>query len=551
MTLAHTVAPEPTTTKTHRNARVCTVLLLFVLALGLFVRVYRLGSWPSLFFDEATPGVRASRVLRYGWDYMMGNRLYFSPYYVLVQIPAVAALGNTLIALRLSSLVNGLLCILAAYATGRRLWDPGRALMAAAVAAILPLSVVIGGRLAWEPSLAFPLVAWALYFAVVAGQRRSVAAAAASGILLALSSYAHPAALLAVPGLVLGTILSGKVRVYWRESVVAMLLFVVLSFPSTTFIRQVSATGSVNVSVFTDVPNEIADKRLTNPCSPLAIGENIFRTLDQWTGAVTTQFFLGALQEPWSLPVKLVRAGCVGLWLVILVVAARHGAIGRFMVGHMLGVFVAAHIFHPGFVSLPHKGRYLLATAVMIPLLVTFVAKAGGDRLSRLGRHAVYTMLAVWVGVAVVMVSFIYRNIVCDQMVMTTAIGDPNKAASDYLLQHVDLERDLVLTPWYGAWPLKYYSADQLPLFTSITKSETEPVRVPDWDTIEKVWWLRIGDSERPPFPADLVQQYEARGDPGRLYTIWIAHDTADAIAWAIADYQAELEKLHEAPGEH
>jgi 4-amino-4-deoxy-L-arabinose transferase-like glycosyltransferase len=527
------------------------VLLLFVLALGLFVRVYRLGSWPSLFFDEATPGVRASRVLRYGWDYMMGNRLYFSPYYVLVQIPAVAALGNTLIALRLSSLVNGLLCILAAYATGRRLWDPGRALMAAAVAAILPLSVVIGGRLAWEPSLAFPLVAWALYFAVVAGQRRSVAAAAASGILLALSSYAHPAALLAVPGLVLGTILSGKVRVYWRESIVAMLLFVVLSFPSTTFARQLLATGNIDVDIFLDAPLETLDMRLESPFSPVVIGENVFRTLDQWTGAVTAQFFLGPLRAPWSLPIKLLRVGCVGLWLIVLVVAARSGAVGRFMVGYMIGVFVAGHISHPGFVSLPHRGRYLFAAAVMVPLLVSQVAKLQGDSLSRLSRHAVYVMFVVWVGVTTVMLSFIYRDIVSAQMVMTTAVGDPNKAASDYLLQHVDLERDLVLTPWYGAWPLKFYSIDRLPLFTANTRSETEPVRVPDWDAIEKVWWLRIGDSERPPFPADLVQQYEARGAPGRLYTIWIAHDTADAIAWAIADYQAELEKLHEAPGEH
>ena len=63
MTADCIAAQEATTTKTNRVAQVCAVLLLLVLALGIFVRVWKLGSWPPLFGDEAAPGVLALRGL--------------------------------------------------------------------------------------------------------------------------------------------------------------------------------------------------------------------------------------------------------------------------------------------------------------------------------------------------------------------------------------------------------------------------------------------------------------------------------------------------------
>lgn len=192
MGLARTVDRKPPAMKNKWTERLCIALLIFVLALGIFVRVYRLGSWPPLYADEAAPGVRALRGLSGELEQTSGNRVYFSSAYVLMQMPFVRLLGNSLTALRLSSLVCGLLTILAAYMTARQLWDAKHALLAAAVAAILPLSVVIGGRLAWEPSMSFPVIAMALYFGVVAWQRHSVLAATACGLFLALGTYAHP-----------------------------------------------------------------------------------------------------------------------------------------------------------------------------------------------------------------------------------------------------------------------------------------------------------------------------------------------------------------------
>ncbi|NLJ34953.1 MAG: hypothetical protein GX358_01755, partial [candidate division WS1 bacterium] len=247
MGLARTVDGKPSATKNKRTERLCIALLVFVLALGIFVRVWKLGSWPPLYGDEAAPGVLALRGLADDLTHIKGVRAYFSPLYVLMQMPFVSLLGNTIIALRLSSLVYGLLTILAAYFTARRLWGPRAGLMAAAAAAILPLSVVMGGRIGWEPALAFPIVAWALYFAVLAWQQHSIVAAIVCGALLALGTYAHPAVTLAIPGLLVGTIASGKLRPHLREAVVVAIVLAILSFPSTTLMRQLLTTGELNI----------------------------------------------------------------------------------------------------------------------------------------------------------------------------------------------------------------------------------------------------------------------------------------------------------------
>lgn len=547
MTADCIAAQEPTATKTNRIAQVCTVLLLLVLALGIFVRVYRLGSWPPLDGDEVISGVMVLRGQVQGFEHIAGNRGYFSSLHVYVQYIFLTLLGKHTIVLRLQPLLNGLMTVLAAYFTSRRLWGPALALMAAAAAVILPLSVVMGGRIAWEPSLGFPAVAWALYFAVVAWQGSSLVTAALCGLSLVLGTYAHPAAGLAVPGLIVGALATGRVRAHLRQGAVVLLVFAALSFPSITLMRQLATGGSTNTRIFTHAISGMDEQRRIATFSPTAIGTNLFRSLDHCTGAVTAQHLLGSLQEPWSRPIKLFRAACVGLWLFILIAAFRKGTAGRAMVGYLAGLFAAAHVVNPAFIFLPEKGRYILAVAPVIPLLVTYTIRYDGALLTRLARPAVFTIFAMWVGVASVIVSFIHRDLTGTVLTMTTSVGDPNKAAAAYFTRHANAKSDLVLCSWWHYWPLAYYSSETLPVFTSdLVYFENETVQLPDPKGKRHVWWIGSGDAEPPPFAADLVSLWPALGAAGRCYAIWLARKPEAAVNWAVDDYLERLAQRQE-----
>ncbi len=542
MGLARTVDGKPSATKNKRTERLCIALLVFVLALGIFVRVWKLGSWPPLYGDEAAPGVLALRGLADDLTHIKGVRAYFSPLYVLMQMPFVSLLGNTIIALRLSSLVYGLLTILAAYFTARRLWGPRAGLMAAAAAAILPLSVVMGGRIGWEPALAFPIVAWALYFAVLAWQQHSIVAAIVCGALLALGTYAHPAVTLAIPGLLVGTIASGKLRPHLREAVVVAIVLAILSFPSTTLMRQLLTTGELNISAFTHVSAEMVKLRQTNSFSPREIGLNLFRTLDHFTGLVTTQYLLGPLNPPWSLPIKLFRVACVGLWLIIAFVSVRNGPLGRFLVGYVAGLFPVAHVTHPWFVVEPGHGRYLLAVAPLLPLLVIIAIRSKRNRLELIARHAAFVIFVMWVGATIVMLSFIHRDINGMDEIRTTVVGDPNRAAADFLVQHVDPAHDLILSRWCFYWPIKYYTQEQLPMFSSdLVWFDNQLVQVPETTGKRQVWGVQMPDDNPPPFAIEVLASWPSLNDPSHYYTIWIADEPQAAIEWALDDYQRRL----------
>jgi 4-amino-4-deoxy-L-arabinose transferase-like glycosyltransferase len=527
-----------TSQSTETVNRLTVVLLLFVLMLGIFVRVWKLGSWPPLDGDVAALGVFALRGLAHGLEHTAGTHAYFSPVYVLVEMPFVALFGNTDLALRLLGLLCGLLTVWAAYVSARRLWGPRSALVAAAVAAILPLSVVMGGRIGWEPALAFPTVAWAVYFAIVAWDRHSVVAAAVCGLLLALGTYVHPAAVLAVPGLAVGAITSGKLRPFFRQAVIATIVFALLSFPSVTMGRQIIASGKVNMRMFTHALGGMEKQRRTMSFAPGVVGGNLFRTIDHFTGIVTAQFLLDEPSEPWNLPLKLLRIACVGLWLLILAVAAVNGPFGRFIVGYIIGLFAVAHLSNPMFISLPDRGRYLLAAAVVIPLLIAYATRNGGSRAMRLARPAVFVMFAVWLGVTGVMLSFVHRDRTGVYLGWDMTIRYHDRLVADYLERNVEPENDLVLCSWWSYWPISYYTAERVPLFSpDLATYDNIVVVAPDPADKRRAWWLSNSATAEPPFAAELVTCWPSRVGTDQSYAIWLAEDAEIAIKWAVDRY--------------
>jgi hypothetical protein len=523
-----------------------TVLLLLVVALGLFVRFWRFGDWPPLYGDEAVPGVMAMRALEGGLSELAGTRVYFGNLFPLAKMVPIALLGNTTLALRSTILIGIPLSLLMVFLTARRLLGPSVALIALAVAAILPLAVVHEARMPLEPSFAFVITSIALYFGVVAFQRKSVLAAVASGLFLALDTQVYPAASLAIPAMVAGLVFSGRLRGHVREAVVVLLIAGLFSFPSTRIVAGLLTRD--------DGPDVVAawrygsrmgteDTRWSSPFSVSLTAENFARCLDQWTGAIAAETLLGTPVPPWSKLTKALRGVCVLLWLLMLLVVWRSGSKGRFVVAYLMTVSALAHLANPAFMNLPEKGRYIVASFPMIPLLVGLAVTTAKGKLTRPVRGAVMLMFAMWIGIAVIMLSFIARGVTGNFLMMTTTVGDPNKAATQFLMEHVKPTEDLVLCrSWWSYWPIAYFSAEQFSMFTSgLVDAENEAVVFPKPDQYRRVWWVQLPYADTPPFDAQLLTQWADRANPDRYYSIWLAEDPATAVQWAVEDYQFRL----------
>ena len=100
------------------------VILLLILFLGSFLRLWRLDRVPvSLFSDELDVGYQAYSILKTGKDYF-GNSWpihfqsyadYRTPLYIYSSVPTVAAFGITPWGVRLPAVLFGALGVLALY----------------------------------------------------------------------------------------------------------------------------------------------------------------------------------------------------------------------------------------------------------------------------------------------------------------------------------------------------------------------------------------------------------------------------------------------------
>jgi len=503
-----------------------------------------LGSWPALHGDEAIQGVIAERVIDGGLSRLTAARVYSSPVIPLMHIPLVAALGRTAFALRLLALLSGLISIVALYGAARRLLGQRAAYVAAAATAILPLGVILG-RLGWDVAMAPPTTALAMYLGVLAWQERRVDAAVGAGLCLALGTYVYSAAALAPVAMAVGVGVSGRLRRHLREACIVLVIVVGLSFPTVRLVSDwFSHSGTGLVAAWRYGATMGSTGEWASPLSARLAALNIVHVLDHWTGATTLEFLLGKPDERYASLVKAVRYVCLAAWLVLLFVASRAGAKGRFLLGYLAAVFLLGHFANPAFVNVPAKGRYLIATLPVLALLLGLAANSCG-RGGTAAKAGATVLLASWAGMAVLMLSFIGRNMVGNIEMTTTAGGDPNALAAEYLLQRVNPKDELVLcSSWWTYWPIAYYSSERLPMFTSdLVHAENEQVILPR--DRRKVWWVQLPFHNAPPFPAECVMEWPEVGGQARGLSIWIARDPAAAIRLTVEDYQArKAEKL-------
>ena len=218
--MAQSSAPN-TRIQTHRDAeRTSTpsgtrhvVLLVLVLALGLFARTWEYGRLPpSLNPDEASAGVEALNLLRFGQD---RNGIAFpvkfiswgsgqDVLYAYLLIPLIATTGLSPIATRLPMLLLALASLPLTYVATRRIFGYGGALTATFMLAISPWHILLS-RWALDSNL-FPIVFLA-GFVCLLWVRKNGWWFVPACLLMAICLYAYGTAYLVIPIFMAGAII--------------------------------------------------------------------------------------------------------------------------------------------------------------------------------------------------------------------------------------------------------------------------------------------------------------------------------------------------------
>lgn len=167
------------------------VLLLFAVLTALLLRLWNLDHLPpGLYRDEAYNGLDALRVLDGQFSLIFPANNGREPLYIYLTAVAVAALGPTTLAVRISAAVIGGLTTIPVFLLGRS-WFGWATGIAAAWLWAITLWPVHLSRLGLRPILFVPLIALAFWAGTLAYRRQQVWLWLGSGMLYGLTFYTY------------------------------------------------------------------------------------------------------------------------------------------------------------------------------------------------------------------------------------------------------------------------------------------------------------------------------------------------------------------------
>jgi 4-amino-4-deoxy-L-arabinose transferase-like glycosyltransferase len=189
------------------NKKIYILLLIFIFALGILLRLWMLGSIPQGFFrDEAAISYNAYSIWQtgkdeYGVSYPLVFRsfeVFFLPLYIYITAPIVGIFGLNVVTSRILSAVSGIGALFFVYLIGKKLWGKTAAIFSLLVLAISPWHIFYS-RGTFEGNAALTLFTAGFYFWTKFTEDRSKYPFFASTLLFALSMYSYQAERVVVP----------------------------------------------------------------------------------------------------------------------------------------------------------------------------------------------------------------------------------------------------------------------------------------------------------------------------------------------------------------
>ena len=237
------------------------IILISILVLAAFLRLYNLGSFPALNADEAAIGYNAYSLLETGKD-EHGNSwpVHFQSFndykpggYFYLVLPFVKLLGLNEWAVRLPSALLGIFTVLLVYLLVKELFkDETLALTSSFFLSISPWHIHFS-RGGWEVNTATFLMTLGFWLFIKFLKRPKLLIP--SSVFFVLSLYTYHAARVITPLLVIGLILIYRKKVLGniKNVVIAGLVGLVLLFPLIKDFTGSEATSRVaGVSLFAD-----------------------------------------------------------------------------------------------------------------------------------------------------------------------------------------------------------------------------------------------------------------------------------------------------------
>jgi hypothetical protein len=245
------------------------IALVVILGIGLGLRTYRLGDVPAGFFaDEASIGYNAYTLLTRGTDeYGVAHPMFFrafgeykSPVQIYSTVPFIAVFGRNEVAVRLTSVFYGELCLVAVYLLVRELFASSRhrellALLSALLLAISPWHIHFS-RVSLEglmPWVVFTTLG--LYLFLKAQTRPKLMPVAIIAFAVALYSYFPARLFIPLFGIGLCSLYARFFFRHVREMLLSAAALVICLFP---FVQNLFATGGLarwqQVSIFAHPP---------------------------------------------------------------------------------------------------------------------------------------------------------------------------------------------------------------------------------------------------------------------------------------------------------
>ena len=258
-------------------------LILTVVILALLVRLIHLGSLPpSPYWEEVALGYDAYSILKTGKDHH-GNWfpvVAFESFgdwkpglYIYSVVPSIAIFGLSTFAIRLPSVIAGMLIVIGCYYLSKILFHRATSwwlhFFVLLAAAIEPWGIIFS-RAAWESNLATALILWSVIGLLKFFRQKphfdSIRWLVLSVILSALAMYTYHAARLIAPLLFITTVFYGLFEIRFlqqskkqrrkllKQGLLSFCVFFVLTLPLTANILSNSVTNRfATTSIFTDI----------------------------------------------------------------------------------------------------------------------------------------------------------------------------------------------------------------------------------------------------------------------------------------------------------
>jgi sugar lactone lactonase YvrE/4-amino-4-deoxy-L-arabinose transferase-like glycosyltransferase len=169
-----------------------SALVLIVMGIAVYMRVWNLEYHPGIFGDEGERGIDARAIFEGQPDNIFGTGWWGVPnLYFYTVATSFRIFGDNLIGDRMVSVVSGLVAVWFIYKTGRLLWGPRAGLIAGLMLAVSPLAIQFS-RLAGESSVTGALWAVGAYFVFMALRYRRWSDFLLAGFFWSINLYYYP-----------------------------------------------------------------------------------------------------------------------------------------------------------------------------------------------------------------------------------------------------------------------------------------------------------------------------------------------------------------------